>query len=178
MEIFNTSSEYGAISKIFHWIMSVLIITLLCVGFYMTDFLDKSLKPSVYSFHKLVGIGVLFIAFARISWLGVNSKPDSISTKRWEKGIEYIVHRLLYALMLFMPVSGWIMSTASNHIPEFYGHKYPMPGIVIGNEGLANSAATLHYVCAWLLVALVSLHIAAAIKHHYFDKDNTLKRML
>lgn len=173
----NTKTQYGSIAKFFHWLIFVLVLGLLIVGFTWEDF-PVPQKFTLIDIHKLTGLSVLLLVILRVVWSFINIKPGlPWAVKAWERIAEYSVHGLLYLLLLAMPVSGWIMSTAAGRPPQIGGHLIPAPGIAI-NSSLARTALTLHVTFAWCLIALVTLHILAAFKHYLINKDNILQRML
>lgn len=171
----NTDLKYGSISKFFHWLVFLLVLTLILVGFFWED--TGEIKGAVINIHKLVGVLTLFIVLLRIWWTLSNRKPQIPNAKRIEKIIEHSVHGLIYLSLLGMPLSGWVMTTAAGRPPHLFEHTLPMPGIP-ADFAIAGIAHQVHLILAWVLITLVSLHILAALKHHFIDKDNVLKRML
>lgn len=177
MGLRNTSAEYGSIAKFFHWLTAFLIITLLCVGWLM-DNAAPSLKGSVYNAHKLAGLLVLFLTVPRLLWALSGIKPTLPATlKPWEKIAERVIHTCLYLSLLLMPFFGWAMSTAAGHAPKLFTLSIAMPGIV-QSKAIAHFFGEYHAFFAWVIVVLVSIHVAAAIKHHVIDKDNVLRSMM
>ncbi len=178
MPIKNTLHAYGIISKIFHWSSSMLILALLIVGFLMVGF-EEPLKSSIYMAHKSTGMLLLFWLLARLMWRLANPVPEQLpKTCPWEKGMARYGHPLLYGLIILMPLSGWIKSTASGYPPTLYGYgTFPFP-FVETSELLTSIGVYLHRYTAWVLVILILLHIGVAIKHHAVNKNYILKRML
>lgn len=178
MSLKNTTTSYGSVSRILHWLLFLLIIGMLIVGFLMGS-LAKPFRFEVYTVHKSIGLCVLALMLFRIFWMSINPKPKlPLTTPRWQAIGAHTVQGLLYFILMAMPLSGWIMSTASDHIPSFFGwFKVPMPFIPL-DKPLADTASSLHEIFAWTLIVLLLLHIGAALKHHYINKDDVLKRML
>lgn len=177
MSLRNTSEEYGRIAKYFHWLSAILLVTLLLVGWLM-DKTDPSIKGTVYNIHKLFGLLFLTLTIPRLVWAVSNIKPKLPSAMRlWEKVAERIVHGGLYLSLLLMPLLGWGMSTAAGRAPTLFGTSIPLPGI-IHNSVTAQLFASYHATFAWVIVLLVSLHVGAALKHHFIDKDNVLLTMM
>lgn len=174
----NTSIDYGWLTKVFHWLVFLLVVGMIISGFLMTDVLAKSLKPQVYMIHKSFGLCILALMLIRISWMLINIRPQLPNHfPEWQRKLANSIHGLLYIALLAMPLSGWIMSTASNHIPTFFGwFAVPMPWMPL-SKPLAEFAGETHEILAWTIVVLVSLHILAALKHHFIDKDFVLRRM-
>jgi cytochrome b561 len=176
MALFNTKSSYGSVAKFFHWTVSFFVICLLCVGFFMGDIGDKALRGNVYNVHKLIGLTVLCLMVLRTTWMLMNPKPG-LDTSKFEKFIERSVHALFYTLLLLMPLSGWMMATAAGYLPHIGSWSFAMPGIVKSDD-IKELAGIIHEVVAWTLLTLVVLHVAAALKHHFINKDSVLRRML
>lgn len=178
MSLFNSRTEYGSLAKFFHWTVSILIITLLCVGFFMGDISDKPTRFQVYHIHKLVGLTVLTLVLLRMLWTLINNKPEYPDTMpAWQVSAARISHMLLYLAILTMPLTGWLMSTAAGYAPKLFSMKLAMPFVAV-SKPLAGLANNLHELCAYLIIGLLCVHVGAAIKHHIIDKDNILKRML
>jgi cytochrome b561 len=173
----NTSTQYGNISKAFHWSMSVIILCLLVVGCIMVQMDDGDTKWQIYALHKSFGLIILTLIPLRILWRLINTTPTLDMVPTWEKHAAKTAHALLYAAMLAMPISGWIMSTASDHIPSFFG-LFDVPAPVAASEATATLAGNIHYYVAWTLAGILVLHVGAAIKAHVIDKNTILTRML
>lgn len=171
----NTDLKYGSVSKFFHWLVFLLVLTLILVGFFWENAGD--IRFTLINVHKLVGLLTMLIVVLRAIWMLSNRKPQIPNAKRWEKIVEHCVHGMIYLALIGMPISGWIMVTAAGRPPKLLGQMFAMPGIPQSGE-LAGVAADVHLVLAWVLITLVSLHILAALKHHFVDKDIVLKRML
>lgn len=169
----DTKADYGTISKTLHWVVSITIISLLAAGFIMIN-LDKSpLKWQIYDMHKALGITILAIAVIRIIWRITHVKPPLPENyPKWQRIASAAVHGLLYLITIVMPLSGWVMSMAADHIPSWFGlFKLRLP--IAPSKPLAKIASNSHEIIAWVLIACLILHIGAAIK----DK-RVLNRML
>lgn len=180
MQFRNTKDRYGAVTKTFHWTISLLIICLICVGLYMTELADKT-NPGIFKLfflHKSTGIFVLFLASCRVGWHLYSRPADFVpSLKPWEKTGARIAHALLYAAMFVMPLSGWVLSSAAGRQVSFFG-LFTLPDLVAKNEGTRDFFSGVHDIVGWSLIPLIGIHAAGALKHHFFDKDITLRRML
>lgn len=178
MTLKNTAESYGAVAKGFHWVIAVLIIGLLAVGLYMSDLPPDPFKFQLYGMHKAFGITVLGLAVLRLLWRFSAVVPASLPHHaQWEKFLARAAHYALYALMIAIPLSGWAMSSAGGHPVSFFG-LFEIPPLVGKNPELGHDLAELHETLAWTLMGVLALHIAGAIKHHFVDKDETLRRML
>lgn len=174
----NTETSWGSVAKLFHWTISLLIIGLLIVGALM-GYAPPSLKGIIYNTHKLIGLFVLLLVILRISWRCINITPrlpDALP--RWMVHASQISHRLLYLLMLSMPISGWVMSSAAGqqYHPHLFGFTFGLP--IATNRALAQSANQAHELLAWMLLMVLITHISAALYHHFIRKDEILIRMM
>lgn len=177
MALKNASDSYGSLTKIFHWVVALLIITLLIVGNVMTDMENSPTKFEIYGIHKSTGILVLMLACMRLLWRLINVEPTHGHLARWQKFASYAVHYALYACMFLMPLSGWAMSSAAGRPVNFYG-LFTLPDLVAPDKELAKILNERHEFIGWTIVALLAAHVGAALLHHFYYKDNILKRML
>ncbi len=132
-------------------------------------------------FHKSTGILVIVLTLGRIAWRLTHKPPPLPATvKSWEKGMSHAVHWLLYALMLALPLTGWLMSSAGKrkYALDFYGI-FPIPYLPVGqDQAAAGIYAERHEQLGWLALALLVLHLAGAAKHYFLDRDRTVERIL
>jgi cytochrome b561 len=178
MQLKNTPVSYGAVTKSFHWVMALLMIGMLCLGFYMDGVEELTSKIRLYGLHKSIGVTVLAFVILRILWHLWSQKPAYVeSLKPLEKKAAHFLHFCLYGAMLGMPLSGWLMSSAAGRSVSFFG-LFTLPDLVTADDSLRGIFGTLHFYMAWALVAAIAVHLCAALKHHFFDKDATLRRML
>jgi cytochrome b561/polyisoprenoid-binding protein YceI len=173
----NTPDTYGTIHKIIHWTTALIVFALLSVGFYMVELPFESGKLQVYLLHKSFGLLVLFLAVLRIGWRLSNAVPSDLPTHRtWEKKLANLTHFLMYAALIVMPLSGWLMSSAGDFPAPFFG-LFEMPDFIPKNENLFNALREFHEIFAFVILGVVGLHGAGAFKHHFIDRDETLQRM-
>jgi cytochrome b561 len=174
----NTIESYGLVAKFFHWLIFLLIATLLAVGFLMTDMENSPDKFFVYGIHKSVGITVLLLALIRLGWKMANVAPVLPSSlHQVEKFLAHAGHAFLYVLMIAMPLSGWMMSSASGFPVSVFG-LFTLPDLVAPDKELKALLVDTHYLLAIVIIVVVSLHILAALTHHFYYKNNVLRRML
>jgi cytochrome b561 len=175
----NTADRWGPVSQLLHWLIVLLVLVLAIVGLTMGE-LPKTPKYFwVYTLHKSVGITVLALVLARIGWRLYAGAPGPVAgTPTWQARIASLTHMLLYALLLAMPLSGWLYDSASGLRPFRWFGLMLVPKLSAPNEGLSELANDAHELLFWVLVALVALHAAAAFYHHLFQHDATLSRML
>lgn len=176
MTLCNTKTQFGVIAIFFHWVMAILIIGLLCVGLYMTSMDKGPEKMQLYDLHKSIGITVLILAFLRIFWRLSNPQP-LLNIPLWEKLSSRTLHWLLYGCMFIMPFSGWLMSAAAGYAVSYFGI-WTLPDLIAPNPVYKRFFAQTHEYVAYFLIAALLIHSLGALKHHFIDKDNILKRML
>lgn len=176
MNITNTDEEYGLVHKAFHWLIAVIIIGLLPVGLFMVGMENSPLKLEIYAMHKSFGLLVLALGILRLLWRFFSPVPDELEThKTWEVALAGGAHFWLYVCIIGMPLSGWLMSSASQFPVPFFG--WQLPHIIGKNEKLGEIFANIHEILAYTLLFILALHAAGALKHHLIDKDETLQRM-
>ena len=163
----------GAIA--FHWTIAALIIFNLWLGI-AHDSLPKDWK--VMPVHKAVGVTVLILTLARIGWRMAHPVPPMPThMPAWERAAANASHFLLYAFMLIMPLSGWAMVSGVKRRPlEWFG-LFDIPYLPV-SQGVADIGHEVHEILGWGFVALIVVHIAAALRHHFLLRDNVLARML
>ncbi|MCX7116591.1 MAG: cytochrome b [Legionellales bacterium] len=170
-------TSYSAGSKAFHWLISIIVITMLSLSFFL-DGIPKQYQPVAYMIHKSAGLTVLFLMIARFFWLQYCGKPAlPPSVPRWQKIAAHFLHYSLYVGIICMALFGWIMSVAAGKIPSYFG-MFSLSLPIAPNKALSKLMNQSHKTMAWVLIVLIVLHIVAAIKHHFIDKDVVLKRML
>lgn len=173
--------KYPLSSRILHWLIALIILTVLGLGIYMTKFLPME-NPNhlqIYELHKSLGVSVLILVFIRIVNRFVKKAPSLPSTMpRWEVALAHLGHFGLYVLMVAVPLSGYLMSNSYGFPVHLFGIE--MPFLITTNPALGNLFAEAHELLAYTLIALVVLHILAVIKHRFFDipEHDVLKRML
>lgn len=163
-----------------HWIVAVLVFGGFALGLYMSDLPVSPQKLRDYSWHKWSGITVLALALLRILWRLTHPPPPlPASIAQWQRRASALAHLALYALLFLIPLSGWMYSSATGYPVVYFGIKgLRLPDLVTKNKELAGVLKDIHIVLNWSLAALVSIHIAAALKHHWLDRDDSLRRIL
>ncbi len=163
-----------------HWLMALMIIGGFAVGLYMTGLKLSPDKLKLYSWHKWSGITVLALALIRIGWRLSHPAPAPLPGQPlWQLRAAHYTHLALYVLILAIPLSGWLYSSASGYPVVYLGIKaLRLPDLVAKDKELATALKQLHELLNWTMAALVTVHAAAALKHHLIDRDGTLRRML
>jgi cytochrome b561 len=155
-----------------------LITVSVCLGLYMVELKLSPLKLKLYSWHKWAGVTIFLIAAARLMWRAWHPAPaPPVNSPPWQRAAAAINHWALYALLICIPISGWLMSSAFGVTVKYFG-VIPLPDLLEKNKELAESLKLLHEVLVYTMLALVAMHVAAAVKHHVVDGDDVLHRML
>ena len=174
----NSASCYGIIARTLHWLMAVLLVGLFALGWYMTEltYYDPWYKDS-FDLHKSFGLLAFILAFARLAWV-LHDRPPALlkSMKDWEVLAAKSTHHMLYVLMVLIPISGYLISTADGHAIEVFG-LFELPAIFPVVDNMEELAGQVHYYLAFGTAFLVLGHIGAALKHHFINRDRTLGRM-
>lgn len=169
----NTDKSYGVIARLFHWIMALLILALMPVGWYMAE----NEVYDLYPYHKAAGMLVLFLGVLRVLWTLTNKHPDFPATMSGAaKTAAYIGHFVLYILIFLMPISGYIYSSSGGYDISFFG-LFDIPLLIEKNEALHEMAGKAHDIITYSGLAIIIGHIVIAYKHHFIDKDNTIQKM-
>ena len=170
--------KYTPIAIALHWLMALAIIGMFTLGFYMADLPLSPNKLKLFSWHKWAGISIFLLAIVRLGWR-VAYRPPRLPEHmgRAEQLIARAGHRLLYVLMFAIPLSGWLMSSAKGVQTVYFG-VLPIPDLLEKNKELGDLLQTVHWGLNLLLAVTVIGHVAAALKHHFVDKDDVLIRML
>jgi cytochrome b561 len=183
----DSAAGWGWISRLLHWSMAALILFQLGLGLWMTRFVPDLLQRfSLTQLHKSWGFVILVLALLRLAWRGLSRTrpPLPAGMPRWQVEAAGASHRLLYAFMLLMPLSGWILASASPTqdllgMQNLVFGRLPLPDpFVPGIAWLERAAGSLHASAAICLAALVALHAGAALRHQFVDRDGLLGRMI
>lgn len=178
MPILNTRNRWGAVQQLFHWTIVVLVITQFVLANRAHDLPNDMQKLAVLATHKSFGMTILILAVLRLAWRHTGPRPPLPETLRpWERALARFSHVALYALLFAVPLAGWIMSSAKNY-PVSWFNQFQFPDLVAPSERLFEIAHGAHGTLALSLAAVALLHIVGALKHHFFHRDNVLKRML
>jgi len=172
------SESWSATAKLFHWSMAALIFAQIALGLAAVSWRVSPAKLNLFVWHKSAGMLILALLALRLLWRLSHRVPDlPREMPRWERAGARLSHLLLYALMLALPLTGWVISSASN-VPFRIFWAIPLPAIVAPDKGLADLFATIHGWLVTLLALVLVAHIGAALRHHYVNRNTVLARML
>ena len=171
------NTTYTPVAKGLHWLMAVLILGLLALGIYMHELPLSPQKLQLYSWHKWAGVSVFLLVWLRLAWRVTHrppALPDTMSTRtQW---LAHAGHAALYGLMIAIPLSGWLMSSAKGFQTVWFG-VLPIPDLVGKDKALGDFLKEAHESLNLLLMLTLAGHLAAALWHHFVLKDDTLRRM-
>jgi cytochrome b561 len=174
----STGHRYTATAIRLHWLMALLIFVALPLGWYMSDLPLSPLKLKLISYHKWLGVTVFLLAIARLAWRVNHTPPPMPSTMpAWQRHAAHGVHHLLYLLLFAIPLSGWLMSSAKGFQTVYLG-VLPLPDLIGKDKELGDLLKTVHAALNTGLLALLGAHVAAALQHHFIERDDILIRML
>lgn len=179
----NTADRWGDIARLLHWTIAAMILGLIAVGALMGGMENGPDKYKIYMLHKSAGLLVLALVICRLVWRLASRKPKAVPSIPWYMtAAAEITHWGLYALMLAIPLSGWLMNSYANFPLNWFGFEaLRVPNLVtvpaeVGWDR-AKEMAEIHGILAWLLLFIVFVHASAALFHHFVRKDPILARM-
>ena len=166
----------GAIGM--HWVVAGLIFLAFPLGLYMTGLPLSPDKLRYYSYHKWIGITVLFLAVWRVAARLMRTYPGVPDTlPAWERRLAFVMHCLLYGLGCAVPLSGWLMSSAQGFQTVWFG-VLPLPDLIGQDKIWAADLKSVHESLSYLMLVLVTGHLLAALWHHFGVRDGVLTRMI
>jgi cytochrome b561 len=175
----NTTRSWGSLSKLLHWLIVLLIINQWAIATWADSKPEISLaRAKALTLHKSFGITILMLAVLRLLWRWTNPVPDlTAETRPWERVLAKLSHLLLYVLLFAMPLTGWMMSSAKN-FPVSWFYQFQLPDLVAPNPQTFERMHDLHHLLFDVLVVVAAVHVLGALKHHFIDRNDVLKRML
>ena len=193
-----TNTRYTTVAIALHWVLAILVLSMIPVGWWMGDAVlvqeTRAQALEIFPLHKATGMTILALTVVRLFWR-LSHTPPPLPQKMvpWERLIARGSHWLFYGLLLAMPIAGWIYSTAGYseafrtfiNVPVTWFGLFTVPGFPgiadqpdATRKAIGLTAVFVHSKLAWVMLALASLHVAAALKHHFVNRDDVLTRML
>jgi cytochrome b561 len=172
-----TPARYSGPAIALHWLIAAAIFATFPLGLYMADLPLSPRKLQLVSFHKWIGVTVLALMCLRLGWRLTHRPPPLPPVPAWQRRAARAAHWALYALLLGIPLTGWLYSSAAG-VPTVYLGLWQLPDLVGKDKALAEALRLVHKSLNFALLALVVVHVAAAVKHHFADRDGLLGRML
>ena len=172
------SARYTRTAIALHWLAAILIFAAFPLGLIMSDLPLSPLKLKLISYHKWLGVTVFLLAAARLAWRATHTPPPLPDVMpAWQRRAASGLHFLLYLLLFAIPLSGWLMSSAKGFQTVYFG-VLPLPDLIGKDKALGDALQEVHEMLNYGLLALVSAHVAAALKHQFIDRNGILARML
>jgi cytochrome b561 len=174
----NTDQSWGTPAKLMHWVVAVLVLAQICLGWAAVSWRLSPTKLDLFVWHKSIGMLILLLMLMRLVWRSVNVAPSlPAGMVPLERRAAHLSHLLLYMVLFLMPLTGWIISSAAN-IPFRIFWLVPLPAVVQPDKALADEVGRVHLALFIVLALLLVAHIGAALRHHFVKRDDVLKRML
>ncbi|MFA6969937.1 MAG: cytochrome b [Gallionella sp.] len=174
----NTANRYGSLSIGIHWLMLLLFIAVYgCIE--LRSFYPKGsdIREGLKTWHFMLGMLVFVLVWLRLAARASGPTPDiRPEPSSWQQLSAKLMHLALYALMIGMPLTGWLLLSASGKTIPFFGLQ--LPALIAENKDLAKQIKEIHELVGTMGYYLIGLHAVAALYHHYAMRDNTLTRML
>lgn len=177
MQITNSENRFGLVNILLHWLMAILIVGLVIVGLYMTRIPVSLQKLKLYGWHKEFGILVLMLVMFRIVWRISNILPTLASLSPIERLAARAMHWAFYFFMVALPITGWLVTSAAG-LPVSFFDLFLLPNLIAPNEQLRIFFEEVHEYLAYGLIIAFCGHVSAALKHHFINKDDILRRIL
>lgn len=182
MNIASGSRRFTGFAIALHWLLALALVGIFSVGVYMADLPFSPQRLKLYNWHKWAGVTILILSVVRLAWRLTHKPPPlpkavTMGMPSWQLQAYHATHVLMYALFFIVPLVGWAYSSAAGFPIVLFG-VLPLPDFVPASKPLAELIKPWHQITAYSLATLVVLHVAAAIKHHFIDKDGLLLRMM
>lgn len=171
-------TRYTRTAIALHWILAALVLGQLALGWWMIGLPERppGLQAGWFNLHKSMGLTIALLMLARLWWRARHPAPPlPQSIPRWQALAARVNHRLLYACLLLLPLSGYLGSSFSGYPIKYFGITLPSWGWA--SPALKEFFSTLHFATVLLLMALIALHVAAALKHLLVNRDGVFARM-
>jgi cytochrome b561 len=171
-----STQRYTAPAVALHWLLALMLFGSFSFGLYMTDLPFSPTRLKLYNWHKWAGVTILALSLLRLVWRATHRPPPDVAMPVWQARVAHATHGLLYALFFAVPLVGWAYSSAAGFPIVWFG-VLPLPDFVPVDKALAETLKPWHGRLAWLMAALVLLHVAGALKHQFIDRDGLIGRM-
>lgn len=170
-------TRYHPVAQLLHWLTALLIVAAFGLGLYMVGLKISPTKLKLFSYHKWIGVTIFAVVVLRLMWRWHCPPPAPVPMPEWQRRAADVGHKMLYALLLLVPLAGWLASSAKGFQTVYFA-VLPIPDLIGKNAEAGEALQTLHWALNKTLLLLVLGHIVAALKHQFIDRDGTLLRML
>lgn len=173
-----TSPSYTPVAITLHWLFVLIFLVMFPLGYIMADMDLSPQKLALISWHKSIGVTALTLAVIRLAWRLFNRPPPlPADLPRWQVGLSHLVHWLIYAVVFAIPLTGWAMSSAAGVVVRPFG-LFTLPNFVPKDKALMHTFHDVHMWLGFVLLALIAVHVGAALYHYFIRRDGVLTRML
>jgi cytochrome b561 len=176
MRLTSTAPRYTPIAIGLHWLLALMIVVAFSVGLTMSDLPLSPTRLKLFSWHKWAGMTILLLSGLRLAWRLTHRPPPHTPMPAWQRWAAEGAHVALYGLFFAVPVVGWAYSSAAGFPIVLFG-LIPFPDIAPVDRALADTLKEVHESLAWGLAAVAAVHVVAALKHQFIDRDGLLSRM-
>ena len=173
----NTENRFGLITILLHWTMAIMMMGLVALGLIMVRMSISVTKLQFYGWHKEWGMLALMFVIVRLTWRLRSINPSLDAIPQWEELAARAVHWAFYFFMFALPITGWLITSSADLPVSFFG-LFTFPNLISGNEANRILFSTIHEWLGYTLIATFCMHTGAALKHHFINKDNIMRRML
>ena len=177
MSLRSNDRQWGSVAKFFHWVIALAIIGNGIFGLLMDLAHSPMQKINWLALHKSIGLTVLALFLLRVLWRWSDRRPVEEPAPRWQQLAARLTHGTLYVLIAAIPLSGWWFNSVTGKPLQWF-KLFNLPALGAKNDALRHLSHAVHEYLFWLLVLVLVAHVGAALKHHVFDRDNVLRRML
>ena len=174
MPVLNKNYTYGFVSILFHWLMAIILIVTFVLGLNLEH--NFQYYYEVLMLHNSLGILIFLLAIIRVCWKWVNIKPDQLPSKRIFMKLATLIHVFFYILFFLIPITGYLLTNLQGDTVSFFGNFFP--DILSKNIDLKYYIHIIHEALGKIILIMFILHVVGALYHHYYLKDNTLKRIM
>ena len=177
MSLRSNDRQWGSVAKFFHWVIALGILGNGLFGLLMDLAHSPMQKINWLALHKSIGLTVLALVLLRIAWRWADRRPPDEPMPRWQRLAAQAAHGVLYVLIVLLPLSGWWFNSVTGKPLQWF-KQFNLPALVAKNDALRDVAHGVHEYLFWFLLVVLVAHVGGALKHHVFDNDNVLRRML
>jgi len=171
------AQRYTRTAIVLHWLIAGIVVAQIALGWWMQEIPKDPVGPRVnaYNLHKSIGLTVMALMVIRLAWRATHAPPRQLAMPAWQASAARWNHGLLYACLLVQPLTGYVGSAVSGYPVRYFG--IVLPAWALKSVPLKDALSVAHQVTSWILVAAIVLHVAAAIKHQWIDRDDLMQRM-
>ena len=170
-------AAYGPLAKVLHWLVAAILVAQFALGWLMPK-VRRGMEPGVaMNVHISIGILVLALIVVRLAWRVTHPVPSEPELPRWQRNASVVVHWLLYALVLVTTLSGWFYASARGWSLAFFG-LFPLPALTALASPVGRALGEMHETIVWVLLAVIAVHVLAALVHAFVYRDDVMQRML